>query len=290
MLAVTLQPVTLWWLRRVRRLTFAVVGVPVGAALVYTWWSAWRADLVGAVVGAALALAVLVVGLLYSAWLRLGIAVLRGERKAKRLERQMEAGADVRRRQDQRLGQVEADLGQQQEQNRQQADQTARLAEQNEAHRRQVEQQVAGMNARVDTFCKLSGEQLERLDRRVARTEQAVRRAAEPADAVRISDSHWADEDTPPGERTVAAFQHLVGQTEAGGKDAAGSTAAAERRRLSQEFASLIHRRDYVAALAKGDEIANRFPDSAAAADFQRVRPHLVRRIQAEALAHRSRG
>jgi hypothetical protein len=280
----SLEPVTLRWLRRVRGLTYGLIGGPVAAGLVYTWWSAWRADVSGAVLGAALTLAVLGVGLLCSAWLRLGVAALRGERRVERLERRLEAGADAGRRQDRRLAHVEAELGQQGEQGRQQADQLAHLAEQNDARGRQVEQRLAGMQARIDTFCKLYDEQVDRLERRIARAEQIVRRAAEPADAVRISDSHWAAEDTPPGERTVAAFQHLVAQDGPGAEDAASVSPEAERRRLSQEFAGLIHRREYVEALAKGDEIADRFPESAAAEDFQRVRPHLVRRIQAVAI------
>ena len=263
----TRSPVTLRWLRGVRRLMLLLIGAPVGIALAYTWRSAWRADVVGA--GA---------GVLCTAWLRLGMALLRDRRHLERLERRLDALSTNHR---ERLAHLVAE----QERLRGQAEQgerrLAELLEQSRESDRQTQQRIASLQARIETFCKLHDDQADRLDRRIARLEGATRRAAGPADVVNIADSHWASEDTPPGERTVSAFQHLVGQAGAAEADTAErGRATSERQQLALEFASLIHRRDYAAALAKGDEIAGRFPDSTAAADFRRVRPHLVRKIQ----------
>jgi hypothetical protein len=270
--------VTTQWLRSLRRLTVVLVGVPVLVALFFTWRSAWRADVLGAAVGAGLTLGILGAGALMSAWQRLGMAIVRGQRRVERAERRLDALARV-------LETQATGLTVQQEELRAQADRVDRrvadLAKTDEQRAREAEQRLAGMDARIEAFCKLHDEQADRLDRRVSRLEAVAGRGTGPADAVRISESHWAADDSPPGERTVSAFEHLV--AEPGGTVAGAShdaATSAERQRLRQEFASLIHQRDYAAALDKGDEIASRFPESSAAADFMRVRPHLVRKIR----------
>ena len=121
-------------------------------------------------------------------------------------------------------------------------------------------------------------DQAERLERRVNSLETALRRAMPTADMAMIDDHDWAASDSPPGERTVAAYQHLITQ-DASADTVSGAAVLAEKRQLRTEFAGLIHRGDYAGALVKGDEIVDRFPESTAARDFRRVRPHLLRRI-----------
>ncbi len=274
------QTVTTRWLRKVRRLTWVLIGVPVVVGLGYTWRAAWRAEVLAAAVGAAATLGVLGIGLLFSGLLRVGLGLVRGGRRVARLDRRLgtlcEADGSVRRRLDH--------LSHDQEKLRGQTDQDARrLGEAlklTEDGIRKLEQHLAGIEARVEAFSKLHDDQADRLDRRLARLEGTGRLISGLADSVRI-DSHWADDSTPPGEHTVTAFQHLVGQGTGGEGDAPDrSSVASERQRLRLDFASLIHRHEYEAALMVGDELANRFADSAAAADFRRVRPHLVRKIQ----------
>jgi hypothetical protein len=53
--------------------------------------------------------------------------------------------------------------------------------------------------------------------------------------------------------------------------------------RLRSEFAARISSCDYVGALATGDEICVLLPDSRIARDFERIRPHLTRRVERSA-------
>ncbi|MFQ5491878.1 MAG: hypothetical protein ACE5GE_14260 [Phycisphaerae bacterium] len=129
------------------------------------------------------------------------------------------------------------------------------------------------------------------LDRRVAALESVLRHSG--GDAVSLDETHWADDAEPPGQRTMAAYEHLIGR--GGLSDSlAGVKLSGEgqddKQAMRLEFAALIHRHDYVGALATGDELVNRHPDSKAALDFRRVRPHLVRKIQLRETAGRGRG
>lgn len=263
-------------LRRLRRLIYLLIGPTTLAALTYTWWRAWQADLRGAAVGAALTLLTLGAGQAWAATLRVGATLVRAQRRGRlaqdRLDR-LDAGlagvaataSDARRRCEHAGGQLETRL----------AEQTRRLAE-----------RFDSLLTRVETFSKLHDEQADRLERRLSSLETAVRRGTLAMDHARIDDRDWSDEGVPPGERTVAAYHQLVHATHSGdsiGGAAPGGLSDDERslkHALRQEFASFIHLHDYASALTKGDEIVRLFPGSAVAADFQRVRPHLLRRLQ----------
>ena len=275
------------WVRKLRRLISVLVGACALAGLVYTWRAAWQADVFRAVIGAAATLAVLSAGAIWAASLRLGMTMLRTQRHLGRLERRLASILDIHAEHGGRLNKLAAGLDETRRgQERSAQDLTARIEE----NGGRVERRLQSLLARLETFSGLHDDQAERLERRVAALESAVRRGAAAADAATIDDgsvADWAAADSPPGERTVAAYEHLVVQ-ESGGDSpqrATATDASAERNRLRHEFARLIHSQDYVAALAKGDEIVERFPDSNAATDFRRVRPHLIRRIQLAASA-----
>jgi hypothetical protein len=50
------------------------------------------------------------------------------------------------------------------------------------------------------------------------------------------------------------------------------------RQTLRDQFACLVREGRFGQALAKGEEIAEAFPNSPLAAEFERIQPHLVRR------------
>ena len=80
---------------------------------------------------------------------------------------------------------------------------------------------------------------VRRLERRVAALESAVRRGAAAADTATIDDpsvSDWAAADSPPGERTVAAYEHLVAQ-ESGGD-------SPQRRTATDASAEIVDRQE----------------------------------------------
>lgn len=264
------------WLRGMRRLAYVFVTAAVLAGLVFTWRAAFRADVARAVLGAAATLGMLVAGVLWMASLRVGVALFRVRRRFDRLERRL-SSLFAERLEDGRR--VQALTGRLDEVRRQLDSAVDDLAARTQADTRRVVERLEGTVARVETFSGLYDDQAERLERRVSVLESALRRGAASADAAVIEDRGWSLPDAPPGERTVAAYHHLVGQ-ETSEDSPAGEDHEAEKRRLRADFAALIHRRDYAAALVKGDELTRRFADSSAAADFRRVRPHLVRRIQ----------
>jgi len=270
------------WVRKLRRLISVLVGVCVLAGLAYTWRAAWQADVFRAAIGAASTLAVLSAGAIWAASLRLAMALLGTQRRLGRLERRLASILDIHAEHGERLNELARGLD---ETRRDQGRTAQNLAARIEENDGRLQRRLQSLLARLETFSRLHDDQAERLERRVAALESAVRRGVAAADAARIDDgsvADWAAADSPPGERTVAAYQHLVTQ-ESGGDSPQrrpGIDASAERNRLRHEFARLIHGRDYVAALAKGDEIVDRFPDSNAATDFRRVRPHLIRRIE----------
>lgn len=276
--------ITTVWLRRMRRLTYAVVGPAVAVGLGFTWRAAWHGDVVQAVVGAAATLAMLGAGVMWGAALRAGLATIRTGRRLERLERYFGTMVNIQLKHQDRLEELADGL----EESRLQATQTGRdLETKLDQSRRRLTERLDGLLARVGTYSKLHDDQAERLEQRIAALESAVRRGAAVRDVHTFEDRDWAVQDTPPGERTVAAYRQLVEQ----GAAADGGTAdeSAERRALRQEFAGFIHRRDYVKALSAGDQIVERFPHSTAASDFRRVKPHLVRRIElAERAASRS--
>ena len=277
--------VTTVWLRRMRWLTYAVVGAGVVVGLGLTWQSAWHGDVVRAAAGSAATLAILGAGVLWGAALRAAVATIRTEGRLERLERRLDVIIVVHAEHQDRLHELADDL----EETRLQATDTSRdvQAKLDQGARRFTER-IEGLSARVETYSKLHDDQAERLERRVAALEAAGRRSVAVADVHTFEDRDWAVEESPPGERTVAAYRQLVDQ-DAPADGGTGADESAERHTLRQEFAGFIHRRDYVSALATGDEIVRRFPGSGAASDFHRVRPHLVRRIElAERAAHRT--
>lgn len=58
-----------------------------------------------------------------------------------------------------------------------------------------------------------------------------------------------------------------------------------EARRLRTSFAGYVRDRDYVGALAIGEEIVRLLPDHSLAVDFTRIKPHLQRRVESAVLA-----
>jgi hypothetical protein len=267
------------WVRKLRALTQALVGVCAVVGLAYTWRAAWQADVLRAAIGAAATLAVLTAGTVWAGTLRVALAFLRTQRRLARLERRLSAILGAQAAHGTHLLELADGLAEvRQERERTAADLAARIEEND----RRLGRTVEGLRARLETFSKLHDDQAERLERRVAALEAASSRHAGAADAAELDDgsvAEWAVPDSPPGERTVVAYRHLVEQ-DGSGDSVAGAEFASAKRRLREEFAGLVYRQEYAAALAKGDELANRFPDSTAAADFRRVRPHLVRRIQ----------
>jgi hypothetical protein len=277
--------VTTVWLRDMRRLSHVVIGAAVVAGLAYTWRAAWYGEIASAAGGAAATLAVLGAGVLWGVGLRAGLAAVRGQRRLDRIERRLDHVADAQLESQQHVVRLAAQVDRCR---RETEDGDRQLQARLEEVQSRLTQRHQGLLTRIETFSKLHDEQAERLERRVSALESAVQRATAPADREPIEDRDWAVEDTPPGERTVAAYTHLVDDG-ASGDGLEDARESALRRALRLEFASLIHRRDYVAALAKGDEILERFSGTQAAADFRRVRPHLIRRIElAERATRRS--
>ncbi|HUU85799.1 MAG TPA: hypothetical protein VM243_20065 [Phycisphaerae bacterium] len=268
--------VTTVWLRRMRRLTYAVVGAAALVSLYFTWLAAWRGDILRAAVASAATLAALGAGIMWAAALRAGLATIRNQRRLERLQQHFATINETHLHQQDRLD----DLTDALERGRLQTDHNHREAKAElERTARRLTERLESLLARVETFSRLHDDQAERLERRVAAIESTTRRGDSVADLHTFEDRDWAVDEHPPGERTVAAYRHLVdSQTTA--DHAAGADRSAERRALRQEFAGCIHRREYASALARGDEIVRRFPDSGAASDFQRVRPHLLRRIE----------
>ena len=277
--------VTTVWLRRVRRLTYAVVGAGVVVGLGFTWQSAWHGDVVRAAAGSAATLAVLGVGVIWGAALRAALATIRTERRLERLERRLGVISELHAEHHNRLDKLADGL---EEARLQAADANREVHAKLDQGARRFTERIEGLSARVETYSKLHDDRADRLERRLAALEAAGRHGAAVADVHTFEDRDWAVEESPPGERTVAAYRQLVDQ-DAPADGVTGADESAERHTLRQEFAGFIHRRDYVSALATGDEIVRRFPGSSAASDFQRVRPHLVRRIElAERAAHRA--
>ncbi len=266
----------LGWLRKVRRLTHVLIVAGVLTGLVVTWRAAIQADVLRAAIGAAATLGVLCSGTLWLASIRVGLALVRSLRRCDRLGRRLLGAEEAYAAQQQRLDNLTDELSTACEASRQEAKELADRVDQ--SHRRVIER-VEGVVARVETFSKLHDGQAERLERRVSALESALRRGAASPDVEKIDTRDWADSNAPPGERTVAAYRHLVEQ-EVPADTTAEADVLAEKRKLRTDFAGLIHDKDYAAALAKGDELVTRFPESTAATDFRRVRPHLVRRIQ----------
>jgi hypothetical protein len=264
--------------RKLRRLTYALVGACALVGLAYTWRAAWQADIVRAAIGAASTLAVLIAGALWTGSLRLAMVSLRTQRRLRRSEGRVAAIWGIHVGHGVRLNELATGLD---EARREQTRSAGDLAAKIDADRSLLVRRLESLHTRLETFAKLHDGQAERLEQRVSALESAVRRGVAAADAARLDDASaadWATDESPPGERTVAAYQHLVAQESRA--DSVDGDAMYDKHRLREDFARLIHRRDYVDALAKGDEIVNRFPDSGAASDFRRVRPHLLRRIQ----------
>jgi len=270
------------WVRRLRRWMYVLLAACAVAGLTYTWEAAWQGNVVRALLGAASTFVILAGGALGTGLLQLAMVVLRSERRLERLERGLGGFRGGLVEQGERLDGLAESVQQARALQEQAVDELAKQADERLGR---VAARAEGISARLETFSNLHGEQSERLERRVAGLESAVRRQVAAADAAKIDDgfaAHWASAETPPGERTVAAYQHLVDHG-AGGDSSAmhgGVDLATDKRRLREEFAGLIYRRDYAGALSKGDEIATRYPDSTAATDFRRVRPHLMRRIR----------
>jgi len=265
------------------------VGAGVVAGLGYTWQAAWRGDVLAAVAGSAATLAFLTAGALWGMSLRLGVTLMRTRRQTARLERRQANAIDVKTANSQRHTELVAELNH----TRRQLDRGDReLANRINDGQARLAQRLESLLTRMETFCNLRDDQLNRLERRMTELEASLRRGLAPPDVARLDGvigADWAAPDAPPGEGTMAAYQHLVDSEPAaadGGRRAKGSNS--EKRRLREEFARLIHERQYTEALAKGDELQRRFPNSTTASDFRRVRPHLVRRIELASRAVRS--
>lgn len=258
-----LAPISNQWLRRVRRLTYGIIGIFAVLGLGLTWRAALSGRVAEALAGAVVTLCVLGTGMVWSVSVRLSLNLLRLRRRLVRLERRMgvstpRSGGQIKRF---RMGKGPVDA------------------------------RIGSLIARLERFCDVQEESADRIDRRVSTLESVVRHSGE--DALSLEETHWADEKEPPGERTLAAYQHLTGR--GGLSDSlAGATLAHEgnddKQAMRLEFAALVHRHEYHGALATGDELVNRYPESKAAADFRRVRPHLVRKIQLRETASRGRG
>jgi hypothetical protein len=59
-------------------------------------------------------------------------------------------------------------------------------------------------------------------------------------------------------------------------------------RRLREAFNENVRCEDYAGALATGTEILRLLPNSSIAADFERIRPHLLRRVERAVQAQRA--
>ncbi|MCP4248288.1 MAG: hypothetical protein GY778_14675 [bacterium] len=276
--------VTTRWVRRLRGLMVLLVGTCAAVGLGFTWRAAWRGEVLDAALGAAATLAVLAAASLWSAALRLAPAVLRAQRRMVRLERRLGLLTDRYAGQGDRL----AELAQRLHASEQTGERIrSQMIEKIDAIQAGLGKRFEALLVRLETFAKLHDGQTERLDRRMAALEKAWQQGAGRPDAARLDEvmaADWASPEEPPGQRTVAAYQQLVepgsSADPAVGQSVATADAISDKRRLRSEFAQLIHRRDYRGALAKGDEIDRRFPNSTAAVDFRRVRPHLARRIE----------
>lgn len=258
-----LAPISYEWLRRVRRLTYGIIGIFAVSGLAMTWRAALNGRVAEALAGAVVTLCVLGTGMVWSVSVRVSLNQLRLRRRLVRLERRMgvstpRSGGQIKRF---RVGQGPVDA------------------------------RIGSLVARLERFCDLQEESASRMNLRVSTLESQARPSG--GDAVSLEETHWADQQDPPGQRTLAAYQHLTGR--GGLSDSlAGIKFSHEgeddKQAMRLEFAALIHRHDYHGALATGDELVNRYPESKAASDFRRVRPHLVRKIQIRATASKGRG
>lgn len=258
-----LAPISYEWLRRVRRLTYGIIGIFAVLGLAMTWRAALNGRVVEALAGAVVTLCVLGTGMVWSVSVRLSLNLLRLRRRLIRLERRLGISTS---RGGQPIAKVRSGQG---------------LAD----------GRMAGLIARLERFCDVQEESANRMDRRVSTLESVGRHSS--GDALSLEETHWADEQDPPGQRTLAAYEHLTGR--GGLSDSlAGVTFSHEgqddKQAMRLEFAALIHRHEYHGALATGDELVNRYPESKAASDFRRVRPHLVRKIQLRETASKGRG
>lgn len=278
-----IKPLTSRWLRRVRRLALAWASVPVTAGLAFTWWAAVQGQVLQAAVAASATLVVLGVAFLASAWLRVAAATLRTGRRLDRIEHRLSAAMEFQFAL--HSGPSASSLERHRQQIEHKAERLNAAMEAIDARRRELEHRLSEAQATVENACSQYEEQADRFEQDFSPSQRSP---ADVRDEVSLADSHWADDDTPPGERTLTAFKHLIEQKGDGKRSAAAQTRA-DKLRLSQEFASLIHRRSYAEALSKGDEIVNRYPDSTIASDFRRVRPHLVRKIQSQQVRQRQR-
>jgi len=159
--------------------------------------------------------------------------------------------------------------------------------------------------------------ELEQHDHDADRAENPLTRAqADDIHVVRLSPAPSASEYSgstvaaPAPSATPAVEERLRAAIEAGDMRAArdlwpaldGGVPASRRNelrnrldaltdrvagRLRDEFAALVRREDYRAALRKGDEIAALLPESRMCRDFESLRPHLEARA-ADAGAHPS--
>lgn len=92
--------------------------------------------------------------------------------------------------------------------------------------------------------------------------------------------------DLPACREILAALMDTADrETVAALSDVLSALADRKERELRASFSSCLARHDYAAALAVGDEILSLLPDRPVAADFERVRPLLLQRAEANAAA-----
>ncbi len=239
------------WIRRVRTRVIALLSAAVAATLVYEMYCLVNRDLRGVVIGASGTLGILGIGMIWTWALKLAVALIRNQRRLGRIEYKAAASGEHAP-----LTTAPKDTSK--------------------------DERFATLVGRVEQFCDSQEDKAHRMERRLAALESLARRAGTAADLFALDETDWNEEESP-GENTLTAFSFLLDEA-APGESVAGVAlkpdSIIEKRALRLEFAALIHRRDYSGALSTGDELSNRFPESKAANDFRRVRPHLVRKIQ----------
>ncbi|MCH7813950.1 MAG: hypothetical protein IID40_08010, partial [Planctomycetes bacterium] len=263
--------VTTRWVRRLRSLMVLLVATCALAGLAFIWRAAWRGEVLEAALGAAGTLAVLAAAALWAAVLRLAPTVLRTQRRMARLEHRLGLLTDLHAEQGDHLTELTHRLSASEHDSERLRSQ---MIEQVNAIQAGLGNRFEALRVRLETFTKLHDGQTERLDQRMTALEKAWQQGAGRPDAARLDEvmaADWASPDEPPGQRTVAAYRQLVepgsSADTAVGQSVATAEATSDKRRLRSEFAHLIHRQDYRGALATGDEIDRRFPNSTAAAD-----------------------
>ena len=246
------QPAAVW-LRNAQIAVYAFMGVVAVTGLCYLFYSAFVGHAFGALLGGICAIGGVTFGCLALAAVRFGDMILARNRGHESLQARIEALEAAFDAQG-----VPVDL--------------SRVGSHDTEHL------VAG-NLNPDVFPRLVKSSAEPIEEASDQASPTIKRPEAPSSIELQWQAAYQNGDVAGCRQALLSLREDLDPDQAARmEEGLQAMAAARSAQLREDFARLVRLRNYEAALLTGDAIAQLFPESAMARQFQELRPHLRRR------------